>query len=88
MLNAILAEQKRLSGEGAITAFALAQTYAELGDAGNALLYLRKSVARREMDSLTLGIEPTFARLRDRPDFRALVREAFAPAAPGTQNAS
>ena len=73
MLKAMLATQMRLYRESATSAYAVAQTEADLGDKPAALDFLRTSVARREAENVYLAIEPAFARLRADPVFKALL---------------
>lgn len=79
MLSAMLVAQRRLFEEGAQPAYALAQTYAELGDRTNALAFLRTSLARREMLNVDIAIEPSFTALRADPEFKGLAVRAYTP---------
>jgi len=78
MLKAMLATQARLFQDGAITAYAVAQTYADLDDPEHALDYLRMSRARHEAESMNLAIGPVFASLRANPAFKALAENSRA----------
>lgn len=79
MLRSILAEQQKLFVDRGQSAYALAQTYAELGDRTSALAFLRTSLARREMVAVDIAIEPSFVNLRENPEFRAIAAQALTP---------
>lgn len=76
MLTAMLAVQQRRFSQLESPAYALAQTYAGLGDAPHALAYLKQSLQRHEPDAVSLNIEPDFRPLRATAGFRQLVRQA------------
>ena len=73
MLKGMLATQQRLFADGTVSAYEVAETFAELGNANAALSTLRTSVARREADNVNLAIEPAFASLHANPAFQAIV---------------
>jgi hypothetical protein len=75
MLKAMLDTQQHLFAEGAISAYAVAETCAELGDSASALSYLRMSLSRHEGDDVNLAIEPAFTRLHANPVFKTLLAE-------------
>ena len=78
MLKALLATEVRLFQEGAIRAYAVAETYAGLDDPVAALSYLQTSRTRREDEIANVAVEPAFARLRGDPAFRALIADSSA----------
>jgi tetratricopeptide (TPR) repeat protein len=78
MLEAILSVQKRLLTEGHGSAYAVAQTCAELGNAPEAIAYLRSSLSRHEIETVGLGIDPSFRILRRQWEFRNLAVTAGA----------
>ena len=77
MLRAMLATQQRLFSDGTVSAYEVAETFAELGDANDALSTLRTSVARREAENVNLAIEPAFAGLHANPAFQAIAAETL-----------
>jgi Tfp pilus assembly protein PilF len=76
MLEAIVARELQFYAQGRIPAYCVAGTYGLLGDAPSAMLWLRRSLARNEPATIGIGIDPAFAFIRDRSDFRALVMQA------------
>jgi Tfp pilus assembly protein PilF len=78
MLQAMLSAEKGLLLESNGSAYAVAQTYADLGDTSNAIAYLKQSLSNREIETVALEIEPPFRRLRQRPEFRDLALAAGA----------
>ena len=79
MFQAMLGEQQHLYAEGQGTAYALAQSFAELGDQKNAMANLELSLSRHESQITTLATDPWFATLRRTRDFRALMARAGLP---------
>jgi hypothetical protein len=76
MLMAMLSVQQQQFSQLESPNYALAQTYADLGDDAQALRYLRLSLSHHEPDAVSLNIEPDFRGLRPLPAFRQLVRDA------------
>jgi Tfp pilus assembly protein PilF len=75
MLRAMLRVAEPLARDGKGSAYTIAIFHAELGDARDAIGWLRQSLSRGEPDVTGVAIEPSFAPLRSFPEFRALVRE-------------
>ena len=73
MAQAMLAERKRLHGEGKSSSYELAQAQALAGDGVAALSSLRHAFARRESAVLNLVIDPVFNPLHADAGFQALV---------------
>ena len=82
MLRGMLATERQLFAADKLPAYALAETYADLGDTKNALAYLRTSLDRRETNSAGLAVAPAFDGLHANSDFRALAAMAALPAPP------
>jgi predicted Zn-dependent protease len=76
MLKAMLAAQQQLYKRGAVSAYDVAKTFAYLGDADDAIVYLKASLSRHETDNIAIGVESAFAGLNANPDFRNLVQQA------------
>ena len=76
MLTAMLSVQQKRFSELESPNYALAQTYADLGDGGQAIRYLKLSLSHHEPDAVSLNIEPDFHALQSLPAFRRLVHEA------------
>ncbi len=74
MLRAMLRVSEPLVHDGRGSAYSIATMHAELGDAQGAIVWLRQSLSRGEVDITGLAIEPSFEQLRGFPEFRALVR--------------
>jgi tetratricopeptide (TPR) repeat protein len=72
MLTSLLAGQEKLYAGGQESAYALAGTYALLGNRAAALRYLATSVNRREALAMGLRIDPYLKSLRGDPAYRAL----------------
>jgi Tfp pilus assembly protein PilF len=79
MFAAMLGEQKQLYAEGQGTAYALAQSFAQLGDGKDAMANLELSLSRHESQIIELAIDPSFARWRRTGEFRALMARAGLP---------
>lgn len=79
MLRAMLQLEEPLARDGKGSAYALATMHAELGDTPGAIAWLRKSLSRGETEITGLAIDPSFQRLRDLPEFRALAQKSGAP---------
>ncbi len=73
MLQSLLAAQLPLYASNKLSAYAVAQTYALLGDKQNALAYLRISLSRQEPEIMGLKINPLLASLRTEPNFAKLL---------------
>ena len=86
MLLAILAAQRQLFAEGRVSAYAIAETQADLGDRAAAFHSIRVSLNRHESDNVALAIDPAFAFLRPDPEFRRLAAEAMTPRPDRTGN--
>jgi Tfp pilus assembly protein PilF len=82
MFQAMRAEQKQLFADDQGTAYEIAETSAELGDRQDAIANLQLSLARHESKIAALAIDPPFAPLRTRSDFRALMTKAGLPPQP------
>jgi Tfp pilus assembly protein PilF len=80
MLQHILDAQLKFYTANKLPAYAIADTYADLGDRENAFKYLEISVARHEADNIGLKIDQSFLRLRSDPRFvRLLADVGLAP---------
>ena len=78
MLTAELAAQQRLWSRRQTSAYALAITFAALGDTQGAFEFLRRSIKQREAEEIGLGIDPSFDALRGQAEFRKLAASASA----------
>ena len=56
----------------ALTAQWFALVYAPMGDEANALKWLERSADRHEWQTLNLGVNQVFDRMRNSPGFRAI----------------
>ena len=83
MLDSILQTQKKLYSEGAIPAYFVASTYAQLGQKQEALTYL--GIARDRHETMLMGLrsDPTMTSLYDDPSFQKLLSQIGLPAVPG-----
>ena len=79
LLAAMLQEQEQLYSTGGQNAYALARTYALLGDQSRALAYLAEANAKRDQGMLGMRIDPALASLRATTDFRRLLTEVGLP---------
>lgn len=79
MLAAILREQERIYSAGGGNAYALARTYALLGDQSRAITYLKEANARRDQGMLGMRIDPALASLRSTADFQRLLMDVGLP---------
>lgn len=73
MFDGILAVQKRLLGNGRLSAYAIAETCALAGKRDEAIGYLQDAFDKRASAMVTLRIECSFKGLRDDPSFRDLI---------------
>ena len=73
MFQAVLAEQLRQHAAGGASDFALARTYARLGDRAKALEHLERAVAQRDTNVASAAIDSQFAGLRDDAEFRRIL---------------
>jgi len=73
MLRAQLATHLAAYSNGGDTAYAIAQTYALLGDQHNALAYLSASLSRQEPEIAGMKINPLLASLRGTREFQRLL---------------
>jgi tetratricopeptide (TPR) repeat protein len=76
MLKAILAEQLRRYSRGQTSAYSVALAFAATGNEASMLDYLKRSLDRREPETIAMRIDPAFDRLRTEPQFRELVMRA------------
>ncbi len=72
MIESLLDARLALFAKGEGSAYEIAQLYAHLGDAADALRYLHIAAARAEPEMIALKIDLNFKTLRDRPDFQQL----------------
>lgn len=79
MLAAILKEQERVYSAGGGNAYALARTYALLGDQSRALTYLKEANAKRDQGMLGMRIDPALISLRSNADFQHLLVDIGLP---------
>ncbi|MGE0237475.1 MAG: tetratricopeptide repeat protein [Parvibaculaceae bacterium] len=79
MLAAILDAQQRLYAEGSEGAYALARTYALLGDQPKALAYLATANANHDQGMLGMRIDPALMSLRATADFQRLLADVGLP---------
>lgn len=75
MLESILAIQKRLAKESRYASFNVAETCALLGRKNDALNYLKNAYSKRELNLVTLPIDPALVSLRKEPDYRRLLTQ-------------
>jgi tetratricopeptide (TPR) repeat protein len=83
MLNEILQTQKAMYSDGAVAAYSLASTYAQLGNKPEALKYLGISRDRHETMLMNLRSDPTMKSLYGDPSFRNLLAQIGLPPVPG-----
>jgi hypothetical protein len=50
--------------------------FAATGEDASTLVYLKRSLDRRESETVAMRVDPAFDRLRKRPQFRELVTRA------------
>ena len=73
LLEALLAEQMKLSAQGKVSLFAIAETEAKLGNADESLQYLTKCVWLHDENMVSLSQNQGFTRLHGNPAFEKLV---------------
>ena len=73
LLEALLAEQMKLSAQGKVSLFAIAETEAKLGNPDESLQYLTKCVWLHDENMVSLSQNQGFARLHGNPAFEKLV---------------
>ncbi|HWA89271.1 MAG TPA: hypothetical protein VG889_04505 [Rhizomicrobium sp.] len=76
MLRAMLRTEEPLVRDGKGRAYTLATMHAELGDTGDSLAWLQRSLMRGEAEFAGLAIEPSFRGLRGSAEFRRLEKMA------------
>jgi tetratricopeptide (TPR) repeat protein len=76
MLASLLAVQKQLYAEGRQSAYGIARTYAELHDEQATMRYLNISLARHELENISLLTDHAFQGLGGRSDYAGLLRKA------------
>jgi tetratricopeptide (TPR) repeat protein len=74
MLAAVLKTQLDLKARGLVSNFAVARSYARLGDTENAFRSLAASQAAHEPDFVAVKVDGVFSALRGSPRFSALAR--------------
>ena len=79
MWESMLAEQKKFYLQGALPAYALAQTYTQLGENQEALKYLREAYDKRDAAIVFLNTDRSFDSLRDDSAFRDLLARSSQP---------
>lgn len=77
MLENTLQQQNERFQKGSLPAYALAQTFAELGEKQKALEYLQIAYRQHETNLLTLRIDPTLSVLHSEPEYRKLVARVY-----------
>jgi tetratricopeptide (TPR) repeat protein len=82
MLQSVLRVQKKDFDEGNASAFAVAETYARLGDGEEAVHYLQTSFHRHEVAFLSIRVHEPFFFLHANPAFKELVDQAGLPPLP------
>ncbi len=76
LLENEFAIQKKLCADNQLSAFAVAQTAAMLGEKQEALQYLRQAYKRHDAAFLSARMDHALASLHDEPEFRKLLAEA------------
>jgi len=66
--------EQRIGNQGYVEPYVFATIYARLGEKGQALAWLEKSVRDRSLFMTRLNTDPTFDDLHTEPRFQALVR--------------
>ncbi len=79
MFKAMVEAQKRLYAQGKMSAYDVALTYADLGEADDAMTWLKLSLSRHEADNIAMAVDAPLAHLRQEPRFRGLLSEAGLP---------
>ncbi|HEY6339284.1 MAG TPA: winged helix-turn-helix domain-containing protein [Candidatus Sulfotelmatobacter sp.] len=79
MLNGQLEQQKKAYGQGKLSPFYLAQTYAYLGNTQEALKYLEACYDRRADETVNIEVDPAFDSLHPIPAFQELVAKVGLP---------
>jgi hypothetical protein len=79
MWEGMLAVQKKFYLQGALPAYALAQTYTRLGENQEALKYLREAYDKRDAAIASLNTDRSFDSLRDDSSFRDLLARSSQP---------
>ena len=62
-----------------VSPYDIALEYAAMGDADSTMVWLERSFERREIDMLALGVDPRIDVVRNRPEFKALVKRVGLP---------
>jgi DNA-binding winged helix-turn-helix (wHTH) protein/tetratricopeptide (TPR) repeat protein len=73
LLESLLSEQIRLSGQGKVSLFAIAETEAKLGNVDESLQYLTKCVWLHDENMVSLSQNQGFNRLHGNPAFERLI---------------
>jgi tetratricopeptide (TPR) repeat protein len=79
MLQAMLAQQKRLYQQGLMSPYYLGQTSAMLGTNTESLRYLQSAVAKHEPLLIDLRVDPLFNNLHGEPDYQKLLSQVGLP---------
>jgi tetratricopeptide (TPR) repeat protein len=79
MLDATLRVQKKLTLQGSVSAYAVAETYSQLGNKQDALQYLQTAYHQREGSLLFLWRDPAFDNLHDDSGYKDLVAQIGLP---------
>jgi hypothetical protein len=63
-----------LARERYVSAFFIAEIHASLGESDEAIRWLVQATDERAVPMISLQVNPKFDRLREHPDFQAIVR--------------
>ncbi|MGA9966686.1 MAG: tetratricopeptide repeat protein [Terriglobales bacterium] len=79
MWESMLPVQKKFYLQGKLSAYALAQTYARLGESEEALILLHEAYDKRDAAMLYVDGDRSFDALRDNPSFQDLLARSTQP---------
>ena len=76
----VIEDMKDRATRAEISPYFFAEVYLALGDVERALTYLHRSYELRIPDMIGIAVDPLFDALRDRPEFKRIIRDlAVAP---------
>ena len=79
MWERMLPVQKKFYLQGKLPAYALAQTYSQLGESQEAIKLLREAYDKRDADMVSMDGDCSFDALRDNPSFQDLLARSSQP---------
>jgi hypothetical protein len=79
MWERMLPVQKKFYLQGKLPAYALAQTYSQLGESQEAIKLLHEAYDKRDADMVSMDGDCSFDALRDNPSFQDLLARSSQP---------